>query len=87
MLRMVVIQGIFGAIGGMQNIPQKIKYLMIVFCTICFMGYDFHKWSSSRNLNVYENIGLNRRATDFQIEETIKMYDTCMNYEPECNDK
>lgn len=57
-----------------------------MLCTIGFMAYDIITWSNARNLNVYENLGLTRQATDFQIEETLKMYDECLNYEPACDD-
>jgi len=86
-MRMIIIQAIFGFIGNKTHFAPRVKYAMIVLFTIALMGYDFYGWQSTRSLNVYENIGLTRTATDFQIEETIKTYDSCMNYEPECVDK
>jgi len=62
------------------------KYMCIILISFGFTAWDMRGFFETRHLNVYERIGLDRQAQDFQIEHVLDMYKQCQQYEPDCDD-
>jgi hypothetical protein len=74
MLRMIMVQAAFGMLGKMGKLKQRSKFVFMLFLSFCFIFYDMQSFLNKRKLNVYEQIGVQRDATDIQIENVLNMY-------------
>lgn len=86
MMRMIVMQIAFKLADSLRMLTKKFKILLILLVSIGFMLKDFNKFHSYRRPNVYEQIGLTRAASLFQIEEAFSQHEICMTGEPGCLD-
>ena len=78
MLRMFTLQAAFWVFGKFNiGKGKRTKVILILIVVLSFMCWDFDKFFSNRNPNVYEQIGLKRSATILEIEEALNQYQLC----------
>ena len=86
MVRMIMLQMIFGSLGSNTKVKTSLKcFIIVVVCTV-LMYKDYYYFMTSRNLNIYQVIGTHRAATSYEIDNILDMYKVCENefYEDPC---
>jgi len=86
MMRMLILQGLFWVLGKFKIATNKVKVVVILAVVCIFIMKDFDNFFKTRNPNVYEQIGLKRSATVFEIENALQQYDLCMDGAEGCLD-
>lgn len=85
-MRMIVMQGAFKLADRIKFFTKKFRIVLILLVNIGFMLKDLHNFNTYRRPNVYEQIGLTRAASVFQIEEAFSQHEICLSGEPGCLD-
>jgi len=79
MLRLILLQLVFGGLGSITKLTVRAKCIIIGLLCIGLMYKDYVYFMKGRNPNLYQAIGTHRAATTFEIEHILDMYKTCEN--------
>jgi hypothetical protein len=74
MLRMIIMQVIFGAIGSFNRLTVSFRCFVILLVCSGLMYKDYSNFVGSRTPNLYQAIGTNRAASTSQIERIFDLY-------------
>lgn len=86
MMRLIIMQMVFGALSKAGKLKKMIKVMIIVFISSALMMRDLSNFFKSRGTNIYEQIGLTRQATIYQLEDVFEQYELCKGYDDDCKD-
>jgi hypothetical protein len=77
MLRMILMQVIFGGLGSITKLTTRAKCIIIGLVCFGLMYKDYYNFLKGRNANLYQAIGTHRAASTFEIEHILDMYKVC----------
>ena len=86
MMRMIVMQMIFGGLSKAGKVTKAGKILVIFLVCSGFIIRDLSNFFKAANPNIYGQIGLTRKSTIFEFEDVFEQYTLCMEYEDDCRD-
>ena len=86
MMRMILMQMAFSALGKAGRVKKGPKVMVIVFICAALMARDLSNFFKTRGTTIYEQIGIPRQSTPFQFEEAFDQYAKCTAYEDDCRD-
>ena len=87
MMRMFIIQGAFESVKNFKRCTNKGKMLIVLIVSMCFIMGDMKNFISQRSPNIYAQIGVTREADFGEIDQKQFLYNACIEFEPECDDK